>query len=138
MRRLLVAAALIGTSFPAVSPAEAKSIWLKCGRLEINLDSAKERFLLTDGGKIYQGIAMFSPGQINFEYQWLVSGDGGLKHAYIINRKSLQYSMLSLSREVRGGSDSGWYVQKREDGSPIGTDGICLIMKTPPTTGNKI
>ena len=41
---------------------------LKCGGQEINLDSAKERFSLTSGSEIFQGRAMFSAGQINFEF----------------------------------------------------------------------
>ena len=46
MRRLLIAAAMTGTFLAAMPPAEAKSIWLKCGKQVINLDSTKEKFSL--------------------------------------------------------------------------------------------
>jgi hypothetical protein len=82
MRRLLIAAAVTGTVLAAMPPAEAKSFWLKCGYQEINLDSAKERYSLTRLGKIYQGPAMFSPGQIDFKYIFTDLGrSGGIKRA---------------------------------------------------------
>lgn len=115
---------------------EAKSIWLKCGTQEINLDSYRERVSLTlTIGKVYQGAAIFTPNQINFEVQWLrLSGGGGVKFAYAIDRKSLAYERLSLHRAVIPGfADTGWVPSKSEP-----EKGTCSIMKTPPTAGNQI
>jgi hypothetical protein len=69
MLNLLLAAAVAAASLVAIAPAAAKSLWLNCGGQVINLDSAKERFSLTADGTIYQGSAMFSPNQIDFEFQ---------------------------------------------------------------------
>ena len=92
----------------AVPPAESKSIWLKCGTQEVNLDSAKERFSLMYGEKVYQGRAVYNPGQIDFEFQWLtIPGGIGIKSAYSINRKSLEYIETSLDNS--GGS---WLPQR--------------------------
>ena len=135
MRRLLATATLLGVPLIALNPVEAKSIWLECDKQVINLDSAKERFSLTLMDKVYQGSAVFNPGQIDFEYQWIVTpAGGGLKTAYSINRKSLEYSRTSPQRIVFSsyGSDSGWVPQK----SP--SFGKCSIINTPPTAGNKI
>jgi hypothetical protein len=134
MRHLLAAAAVVGTSLTAISPANAKSFWLKCGSQVINLDSARERFSLTNRGAIYQGPAIFSPGQINFEYQWFTYSDDLTyisKWAYAIDRKSLGYTRMRSSRLPL---DSLWLLapeDKRDSGK-------CSIMKTPPTSGNQI
>ena len=134
MRRFLIAAALIGGSVAAVGPAEAKSIWLNCGDQVITLDSAKETFLLTysgkiisDHGKIYQGHAMFSPEQIDFEYYRLrLQGDGGIKIVYSINRKSLRYTETEVGR-VRW--DYPWRLGRTYANHPNPEFGKCSIMK---------
>jgi hypothetical protein len=100
----------------------------------INLDSAKERFSLTRNDKIYQGQAIFSPGQINFEFQWLVVPGAGLKFAYSINRKSLAYTKTTR-HSILGGD---WEQQENTTKTPNPEFGKCLIMKTPPTVGNQI
>jgi hypothetical protein len=129
MLHLLLAVAVTGTVFAAIPPAEAKSIWLECTRPDIkyvqaiNLDSAKERFSLTFKDIIYQGPAMFSPGQINFEYQMRPTS----KRAYSVNRKSLEFTENMLLNWL----GNGW------EGLPPNA-GKCSIMKTPPTAGNQI
>jgi hypothetical protein len=139
VRRLLATAALLGAPLIALNPVEAKSIWLKCGNQVINLDSTKEIFSLTMINKVYQGRAVFNPGQIDFEYKWVDFGKGdGLKYAYSIDRKSLEYTKTSLDRFVLGFSDSGWVPQKSTEESPNPEFGKCSIIKTPPTAGNKI
>ena len=135
MRHLLIAAAVTGTVLAAMPPAEAKSFWLTCGSLDINLDSARERFSLTSSGKVYQGPAMFSPGQIDFEFKWLnLPDNGGIKRAYSIDRKSLKYTETSIS-SVLGGP---WEPSKGTADYPNPSFGKCSIMKTPPTAGNQI
>lgn len=136
MRTFLVAAALVGASFALANPVEAKSIWLKCGNQEINLDSERERFSLTHIGSVWQGPAMFSPSQIDFEFQYLVlPGGGGAKASYVIDRKSLNYTKKMLTRIVLGHySDTGWEPQNNDNPEV----GKCSIMKTPPTAGNQI
>jgi hypothetical protein len=135
MRRLLLAVAMSGTVLAAMPPAEAKSFWLTCGYQDINLDSAKERFSLTSSGKVYQGPAMFSPGQIDFEFKWLdLPDNGGGKYAYSIDRKSLKYTQTYIS-SVLGGP---WEPQTGTATSPNPEFGKCSIMKTPPTAGNQI
>lgn len=133
MRRTVIAAALLGASLTAISSIEAKTIWLKCSYFQINLDSEKERFSLSNSKDTYQGPAMFSPGQINFEYQSF--GDpsgGGIKELWAINRKSLRYTHSVSNRVILSSSfDTGWKPSSSESGQ-------CSIMKTPPTAGNKI
>lgn len=130
MRPLLVAAAVAGISLTAMLPVQAKSAWLDCGIQVINLDSVRERFSLTTGGKVYQGAAMFSPAQINFEYQWaFLPGGDGHKWAYTINRKTLEYTLIGLARTNLLSAD--WRETVRKTGK-------CSIMKTPPTAGNQI
>ena len=73
---------------------------------------------------IYQRPAIFSPGQINFEFE-LVPND--IKLTYIIDRKSLEFTQIMLVNWTV----SGW------KGLPP-TTGKCSIMKTPPTAGNQI
>lgn len=137
MHRLLVATALVGASVVAGGPAEAKSIWLQCGKQQINLDSERERFSLTFVDKVFQGPAMFSPGQINFEFLYLNDGrGGGIKYAYAIDRKTLDYTETSLLRvNISRATDTGWIVSETK-GNPA--SGQCSIMKTSPTEGNKI
>jgi hypothetical protein len=128
MRHLLISAAVAGTVLTPMPPAEAKSIWLKCGGQEINLDSTKERFSLTSGSEIFQGRAMFSPGQINFEFTLIATTAGsGVKRAYAIDRKSLEYTEKLMLKFI---GDS-WSTSSS-------TAGKCSIMKTPPTAGNQI
>lgn len=128
MRRIAITAAVAGVVLTAMPPAEAKSIWLKCGDQEINLDSAKERFSLEKGGEIYKGRAMFSPGQINFEFLLIATDAGsGVKRAYAIDRKSLKYTNKVMVRFM----GSSWSTSSS-------TGGKCSIMKTPPTAGNQI
>ena len=139
MRHLLAASALIGLSLAAVSPAEAKSVWLKCGDQEINLDSSMERFSLTYINKVYQGRATFNPGQIDFEFiPTSVSGSVSTKHVYSIDRKSLKYTDTRITRVFFTGFDSGWETDKTTNESPNPTIGKCSIMKTQPTAGNQI
>lgn len=140
MRRLLIAAVVAGTSLTAINPAEAKSLWLKCGAQVINLDSAKERFSLTRSGKVYQGQAMFSPGQINFEFQFDETSRGSAaKTVYSIDRKSLKYIDTIFMRIVISGySDTGWVPIESTDKLTNPKSGKCSIMKTPPTAGNQI
>ncbi|MCX5946552.1 MAG: hypothetical protein NTZ53_14925 [Cyanobacteria bacterium] len=88
MRRLVIAAAMMGVSLATTSPAEAKSIWLKCDVLIINLDSQKEKYSLeiekngsqyieNANNRIFYGPATFNPGQINFDFRVLDYGDVG-------------------------------------------------------------
>ena len=143
MRHLLIAAAVAGTVLTAIPSAKAKSIWLNCGDQVITLDSAKETFLLTysgkiisDHGKIYQGHAMFSPEQIDFEYYRLrLQGDGGIKIVYSINRKSLRYTETEVGR-VRW--DYPWRLGRTYANHPNPEFGKCSITKTPPTASNQI
>ena len=124
-------------SLATIAPAEAKSIWLKCGSQGINLDSTKERFSLTDIGKIYQGDAMFSPEQINFEFKRdsLENTSSRGLHvttiAYAINRKTLEYTLNSYAVVSFSASH-----KSRVDDEPV--RGKCIIMKKLPTAGNKI
>ena len=136
LRHLLITAAVAATLLAGTPPAEAKSIWLKCGKQEINLDSARERFSLAFTKEVYQGRAMFSPGQIDFEFQWLGFGDskGGIKYTYSIDRKSLEYTQTTLY-SILG---SPWEPQQNADKNSSPRFGKCLIMKTPPTADNKI
>ena len=130
MRRLLIAAAMAGTALTAMPLAEAKSIWLKCGSQEINLDSTKERFSMQHSGKVFQGAALFNPGQINFENHWQIySNGGGFKHSYEINRKTLAYKKTALYSMF----GNNW-----EPLTAVPETGNCLIMKTPPTADNQI
>lgn len=135
MRRLLIAAAMAGTALTDIPHAEAKPIWLECGNQVINLDSAKERFSLTDGNVVYQGRAVYNPGQINFEYQWAdMKQFGGLKYAYLVDRKSLKYTKTTLASYFGG----AWEPQESTAKNINPKIGQCLIMKTPPTAGNQI
>ena len=137
MRRLLIAAAVASTVLTAMPPAEAKSIWLKCGTLQINLDSSKERYSLTQGTQIYQGAAIFSPSQINFEYRTLVDGAGGMKEVWAINRKTLAYTGTTMAKHNNSLiEDKSWKLLPGI--SPNPESGKCSIMKTPPTAGNQI
>lgn len=139
----LIAAAATTVSLIIANAAEAKSIWLKCGSQEVNLDSDRERFSLTYNGKIYQGSAFFSPGQINFEFQWFeaVRGQVGIKYAYAIDRKSLAYTKTSLSKNriesamMLGAAGHDWEPQEIESNPERGK---CSIIKTPPTAENQI
>jgi hypothetical protein len=132
MRRLIIAAALIGTSLAATAPAEANSIWLKCGLQEINLDSAKERFSLIHADKVYQGSAIFSPGQINFEFKdEMLSGMATVETKYAINRKTLGYTLNTSTLITLSSSYKKESAKEPERGK-------CIIMKKLPTAGNKI
>jgi hypothetical protein len=130
MRRLLIAAAVASAALAAMPAVEAKSIWLKCGSHEINLDSTRERFSMQQDGKVIQGAALFSPFQINFENHWQAyPNGGGFKHSYAINRKTLEYSKVSL------------YSMFGNDWEPLSVspeEGKCLVMKRSPTAGNQI
>lgn len=89
---------------------------------------------------VYQGAAMFSPEQINFEFQWSIDRNGGgIKSAYAINRKTLRYTNTSYGKHVidigTGPIIRDWKIIESKDNPKIGQ---CSIMKTPPTAGNKI
>lgn len=128
MRHLLGAAVLSVASLSAIGPANAKSFWLKCGEQVINLDSAKERFLLTSGGDIFHGRAMFSPGKITLGFLEIETTAGsGVKRAYVIDGKPLKYVNSLLSSFMR----IDWKTSSS-------TSGKCSIMKTPPTSCNQI
>ena len=130
MRRLLIAAAVAGTVLTAIPSAEAKSIWIKCGGQEIGLDSSRERFSMQQDGKVIQGAALFTPFQINFENRWQAyPNGGGFKYSYAINRKTLEYTKVSLY---------SMFGNKWEPLSVSPEEGKCSIMKTPPTAGNQI
>lgn len=136
MRHLLTAAAVAGALLAAISPVKAKSIWLQCGNQEINLDSERERYSLSYGIRIYQGSALFSPGQINLEYTNSDGHGGGIKTTWVIDRKSLRYTTTSFTRVVLPGFvDTGWKVEDMKNNPETGQ---CSIMKNPPTTGNQI
>ena len=132
MRGHIIAAALMGTCLAATAPAEAKPIWLKCGLQEINLDSSKEKFSLTDGDKIYQGNAIFSSGQINFEFKdEMLSGMATVETRYAISRKTLDYTLNTSTIITISSSYKKESAKEPEKGK-------CIIMKKLPTTGNKI
>lgn len=134
LRHLLITAAVAATLLIAMPPAEAKSIWLKCGGQEINLDSERERFSLAFVKEVYQGRAMFTPGQIDFEFNWVsFPRGGGLRFAYSIDRKSLKYTQTSLFS-----NDGDRYEPQISDKIVNPRIGACYIMKQPPTAGNKI
>ena len=135
MRRFLTSAVMLGTSLTLATPVAAKSIWLNCGGTQINLDSQKERFTLTTLGKIYQGVAMFSAGQIDFEYQWYTESPpyqtDGLKAAITINRKTLEYTNITMKKDALAGITQWTKFSKTYNDK-------CTIIKNPPTAGNKI
>jgi hypothetical protein len=124
MRRLLAAAAVASTALVAISPAEAKSIWLKCGFQEIHLDSAKKSFSLTWAEKVYQGGALFSPEQIVFSYPWFVRENMVVRSGYFINRKSLEYERA----EIESVFGTPWVLVKGTS-YPNPEFGKCSIMK---------
>ena len=151
MRRLVIAAAMMGVSLATTSPAEAKSIWLKCDVLIINLDSQKEKYSLeiekngsqyieNANNRIFYGPATFNPGQINFDFRVLDYGDvgDGIKKAVTINRRTLAYTSISVMKITFGGRTDGWVKMKRDPQDDLPESGKCTIIKTPPTTGNKI
>ena len=134
MRHLIAtiaAAAAVASAVLAAMPAvEAKSIWLKCGSQEISLDSTRERFSMQQDGKVIQGAALFTPFQINLENHWQAyPNGGGFKYSYAINRKTLEYTKVSLYSMF----GNVW-----EPLSVSPEEGKCLIMKTSPTAGNQI
>ena len=145
MRRLLAAAAMTGIALVAVPPAEAKSIWIKCGGQEISLDSEKQSFSLVTEEMIYQGGVVFTPHQINFEFivRVLRLGDilsSSTKDTYVINRKTLGYQRKTYDRTVEkrpagNTEDSGWKLLPVLDNPEIGK---CSIMKISPNAGNQI
>ena len=137
MRQLLIAAAMAGTVLAAMPPAEAKSVWIKCRYQEISLDSEKERYSLIFIDKIYQGPAFFSPERIEFEYITTEPvGQTGVKLAWTIDRKTLNYTRRGMSRYVIPGvADTGWKIEAYPGNTQTGK---CSIMKTPPTAGNQI
>ena len=134
LRHLLITAAVAATLLAGTPPAEARSIWLKCGEQEINLDCERERFSLAFVDKVYQGRAMFSPGQIDFEFNSVsFPRGGGIRFAYSIDRKSLKYTQTSLFS-----IDGDRYEPQISDKFVNPRIGTCSIMKQPPTAGNKI
>jgi len=133
MRHLLMTAAMVGTVLTATPPAEAKSIWLRCGFQEIHLDSANKSFSLTWAERTYQGEAVFSPERIVFSYPWFVRENMVVRNGYFINRKSLEYERA----EIESVFGTPWVLVKGTD-YPNPEFGKCSIMKTPPTDGNQI
>ena len=64
---------------------------------------------------------MFSPGQIDFEFQIYEDSSGtvGIKTAYSIDRKSLKHTDTTLDRIVfSSSSDTGWVPQKSTEKVP--------------------
>lgn len=97
MRKALVSVAAVCVAFSAVNPFGAKSIWLKSGSQEINLDNTRGRFSLAKLDTIYQRSATFSPSQIDFAYQTLfVAYGSGQKDAWMIDRKTLNHTLMHL------------------------------------------
>ena len=147
MRQLLAAtaAAVASAALAAMTAVEAKSIWIKCGGQEISLDSDKQLFSLATEEMIYQGGAVFTPHQIDFELIVRVLRLGNIvsvatKDTYAINRKTLGYERKIYSRTVEkrpagNTEDSGWKLIPVLDNPELGK---CSIMKTPPTAGNHI
>lgn len=124
MRHLLAAAAVASTALVAISPAEAKSLWLKCGFQEIHLDSAKESFSLKHLERVYEGRAAFNPEQIVLSFPWYVRENMVVRNVYTINRKSLEYEMA----EIESVFGTPWVLTKPE-GYPNPEFGKCSIMK---------
>lgn len=124
MRHLLAAAAVASTALVAISPAEAKSPWLKCGFQEIHLDSVKESFSLKFLERVYEGRAAFHPEQIVLSFPWYARKNMVVRNVYTINRKSLEYEMASIE-SVFG---TPWVLTKPE-GYPNPAFGKCSIMK---------
>jgi hypothetical protein len=94
---------------------------------------------------IYQGRAVFTPHQIDFEFIVRVLRLGDMvsvttKDTYAINRKTFGYERKTYSRNVEkrpagNTEDSGWKLMPVLDNPELGK---CSIMKTPPTAGNQI
>ena len=145
MRRLLIAAAVASAVLAAMPAVEAKSIWIKCGGQEISLYSEKQLFSLATEEMIYQGGAVFTPHQIDFELIKRVLRLGDIvsvttKDTYAINRKTLGYQRKTYSRTVEkrpagNTEDSGWKLIPILDNTEAGK---CSVMKTSPTAGNQI
>jgi hypothetical protein len=120
--------------FSAALPVSAKSVWLKCGNYQIELDSDRERYSI-ELSKLYQGSAIFNPSQINFNVLWFSGPYGdGTRYEFAIDRKSLDYTKQVVSRiNLPGFSDTGWRAEASKT-----ERGKCMIMKNPPTKGNQI
>lgn len=121
-------------------PISAKSVWLECGKNKFNLNEDKKEYSTILSNKLVQGNAVFFPSQISFSVPLVSIGDkgGGIRYDYSIDRKTLEYKMVVMSRRVVSTSfsyyDTGWVQQNGDHSLEVGT---CKIIKN-PTEGNKI
>ena len=123
---VLLFTCLLTVSF-SVSSSYAKSIWLKCGNDEINLDATKGEFNTKLSNKLYQGKAVFFPSQVNFQVHLVTtSGGSGFRDDYTIDRKTLTYTKKSMIRFMYG----DWKESSEKTGK-------CLLIED-PNKGNKI
>ena len=127
MKKILAATSFVLLSLCA-SPSYAKSLWLRCGGAEINLDTDRQQYNIEHLRTVYQGKASFFPNQISFEYRLLNDGyGGGLRTDYVIDRKTLEYTRTTM---IKGILDRKWAPGNS-------TTGVCELIPN-PTQGNKI
>lgn len=132
MKKSILKIAVFALFLVSASPSWSKSVWLECERFLLNIDDAKERYVISIKpnaekrfplmSNVFQGNASFFPDQIKFNVP--VGNEEIL--SFVLNRKTLAFNTQHLFMLLGGWSKSGF-----------NQEGTCIQIKNPHTE-NKI
>ena len=80
-------------------PSEARTLWLRCGTNQINLDTSQGQYQARVANRIYSGQPQVDARTVALTINWSSnSGDDRMVYRLVIDRSTLAYTQMLMAR----------------------------------------
>jgi len=107
---------LLSTSL-AWTPVQARSLWLRCGDDQINLDMRQNQYQARVGVNLYSGQTQSDLQKVALRTNWIGSSiNDCMTYQLIVDRSNLRYTRMLLVRLPADGGGDRWEVTDQQNG----------------------
>ena len=107
---------LLTTSI-AWTPVQARSLWLRCGDDQINLDMRQNQYQARVGINLYSGQTQSDPQKVVLTTNWIGSSiNDRMTYQLIVDRSNLRYTRTLMVRLPADGGGNRWEVTDQQNG----------------------
>ena len=101
----------------AWTPLQARSLWLRCGEDQINLDMRQNEYQARIGINVYNGKTQSDHREVILSTNWIGSGVHDWKsYQLIVDRSTLRYTRMLMIRLPSDGDGDRWEVTDQQNG----------------------
>ena len=101
----------------AWTPAQARSLWLRCGDDQINLDMRQNQYQARVGVNLYSGQTQSDPQKVVLTTNWIGSSiNDSMTYQLIVDRSNLRYTRTLMVRLPDDGGGNRWEVTDQKNG----------------------